>query len=347
MKSKSRIGGAGVAGALVVLILAGCGGSDKPKATPTPGKIANGGYVPGDVSFGVLAPTTGAHAERGRDLVDGAEMAISELNVRGGVNGHKAALVTYDDGCDPKIAGISATMLKDSKAAGVVGGICEGATGEAARTLGSSVPYLITSANAPSLVSARRTPTAYLTNGTPYQSALAASHWFVFQRAQRLAILTQDDRASKFLGDQVHKLSSPVPHPTTRQTVPAGTTDWSAYVKTALTGNPDTVYWAGPAAESGALVKALRDAGYKGTFVASAESESPDFVAAAGPAGGGRDRDRSRDPPGAADGRQVDADLHLALQARTGLRRAAGLRGRACARAGRHPERQGRPWPQQ
>jgi branched-chain amino acid transport system substrate-binding protein len=287
VRSKSCIGGAGIAGALAVLVLAGCGGSGKPKATPTPAKLANGGYVPGDVVFGVLAPTSGTHAERGRDLVDGAQMAIAELNVRGGVNGHKAALVTYDDGCDPKTAGTSALRLKDSKAAGVVGGVCEGATGEAARTLGSAVPFLITSANAPGLVSARRTPTAYLTNGTPYQSALATAHWFVYQRAQQLAIVTQDDRASKFLGDQVHKLSAPVPHPTTRQTVPAGTTDWAKYAKSALSGNPDTVYWAGPAAEGGALVKALRDAGYQGTFVASAQAESPEFLAAAGAAGEG------------------------------------------------------------
>src|SRR5689334_14783897 len=168
VRSKSRIGGAGLAGALAVLALAGCGGKAKPAAAP-----ANGGYVAGDVYFGVLAPTSGAHAERGRDLVDGAKMAIADLNIRGGVNGHRVALVTYDDGCDAKMARQSALALKGSQAAGAIGGICESAAGVAARTLGSGgVPFLVTSANAPGIVSARRTPTAYLTNGTPYQSAL-------------------------------------------------------------------------------------------------------------------------------------------------------------------------------
>src|SRR3954471_6306220 len=287
VRSKSRIGGAGIAGALALLVIAGCGGSGKPKPTATPGKLANGGYVAGDVSFGVLAPTSGAHAQRGRDLVDGAKMAVAELNVRGGVNGHKVALVTYDDGCDAKTAHASALALKGSKAAGAVGGVCDAAAGAAARTLGSGVPFLVTSANAPGIVSARRTPTAYLTNGTPYQSALAASHWFVFQRAQRLAVLTEDDSASKFLGAEVRKLSSPVPHLTTQQTVPAGTKDWSDHVKTALKGHPDTIYWAGSAAGAGALVKALREAGYKGTFAASAESASPAFLAAGGRAADG------------------------------------------------------------
>src|SRR3954471_17709763 len=147
VRSKSRIGGAGIAGALALLVIAGCGGSGKPKPTATPGKLANGGYVAGDVSFGVLAPTSGPHAERGRDLVDGAKMAVAELNVRGGVNGHKAALVAYDDGCDAKTARERAQALKGSdEIAGAVGGICESAASAAARTL-SGLPFLVTSAN--------------------------------------------------------------------------------------------------------------------------------------------------------------------------------------------------------
>jgi branched-chain amino acid transport system substrate-binding protein len=283
VKSTSRIGGAGLAGALALLALAGCGGKAKPAAAPaTP---ANGGYLAGDVSFGVLAPTSGAHAERGRDLVDGAKAAIAELNVRGGVNGHRAALVTYDDGCNAKTAREGALALKRSDVAGVVGGICEGAAGAAARTLGSGVPFLVTSANSPGLVSARRTPTAYLTNGTPYQSALATSHWFVFQRAQRFALVTEDDRASRFLGAQVRKLAAPVPHLTSQQTVRSN--DWGSYAKVALAKHPDTVSWAGSAAGGGDFLKALRDAGFKGTFVASAQAASPAFLAAAGAAADG------------------------------------------------------------
>src|SRR3954452_4854688 len=241
VRSKSRIGGAGIAGALALVLFAGCGGSSKPKATATP---ANGGYLAGDVYFGVLAPTSGAHAQRGRDLVDGAKMAVAELNVRGRANGHKVALVTYDDGCDATTAQTSALALKGSKAAGAGGGVCDGAAGAAARTLGSGVPFLVTSANAPGIVSARRTPTAYLTNGTPYQAALATSHWVVFQQAQKLALVTEDDRASKSLGSQVLGLASPAPKPLTQQAVPAGTKDWGTYVKAALAGEPDTVYWA-------------------------------------------------------------------------------------------------------
>src|SRR3954469_23108205 len=148
VRSKPRIGGAGIAGALALLVIAGCGGSgggNTPAKTPV--KSTGAIYAPRDVTFGVLAPTSGRHQQRGQDLVDGAKMAMAELNVRGGVNGHKVALVTYDDGCDAKTARERAQALKGSdEVAGALGGICESAASAAARTLGSGLPFLVTSA---------------------------------------------------------------------------------------------------------------------------------------------------------------------------------------------------------
>jgi branched-chain amino acid transport system substrate-binding protein len=288
VKLKSWIGGAGIAGALALGTLVGCGGgSNSPKPSATPGKAVGAIYQPGDVSFGVLAPTSGQHQQRGQDLIDGAQVAIAEINVRGGVNGHKAALVTYDDGCDAKTARERALALKDSKVAGALGGICTSAADAAARTLGSELPFLVTSANAPGIVSARRTPTAFLTNGTPYQAALATAHWLAYQRAQRISVVTEDDQASKFRGAQLVKLAAPVPKPLSQQAVPANTTDWDRYVKAAMAGGPDVIYWAGSASGGGALLAALRQAGYDGKFMASAESAGPEFLSAAGAAAGG------------------------------------------------------------
>jgi branched-chain amino acid transport system substrate-binding protein len=291
VKLKSRKGGAGLAGAFALLALAGCGhSSDKPAAAASPAKkaaVAGAGFRPGNVSFGVLAPLTGAQATRGQDLVDGAKLAVADLNVRGGVLGQKVALVTYDDRCDAADARTGAEALKGGKAVGAVGGICATAARAAARELGTAKPFLVTSANSPSIVSAKRTPNAYLLNGTPYQSALATVHWLTYKSAQRLAVVTEDDRASKYLGSQVLGLAAPAPKALTQQAVPVGTSDWKTIVKTALTDDPDTVYWAGTAAGGGALLAALRDAGYKGMFIASGASESETFTGAAGDAAEG------------------------------------------------------------
>lgn len=270
------IGGAGVAGALVAFAV-GCGGSSAPsKPAATAG--TGGGFQPGNVVFGVVAPLSDA---RGRDVLQGAELAAADLNVRGGVLGQRVKIVSADDGCSADGARAGAGRLRAS-VAGAVGGVCTGAARAAARSL-DGLPFLVTSANSPRIVSARTTPTAYLTNGTPYQSALAAVHWLAYSRAQKLAVMTDGDRASRYLGEQVLGLSAPVPEPVGQEVVK----DVDVSVRAVLAGEPDTVYWAGAAVRGGEVLAALRAAGYEGAFVASEESEDAAFLGAAGEAADG------------------------------------------------------------
>ena len=269
-----------LAGALVVLLaaLAGCGGSkdesSKPKSPVTIWKH-------GDIAFGVLAPLSGPQDARGRDLVDGATFAAEDLNIRGGVLGKRVKLVTRDDGCAAGASRAGAESLARLQLGGVLGGVCDGAASVAARTL--EQPFLVTSANSPKIVDAKTTPTAYLTNGTPYQSALAATHFFAFKEALRLAAISAGGKAPESLAKAVLALASPAPKAVSEQHV-GEDADFAQVARTALAAKPDTVYFAGPPEASGKLVAALRQAGFEGAYVASAESESPAFLAAAGDA---------------------------------------------------------------
>ena len=276
-KSMYRLGGAGLAGALVALVV-GCGGGSSP-AAPARTAPPGGGFKPGAVVFGVIAPLSDP---RGGQVRDGAELAAADLNVRGGVLGRQVNVQAADDGCTETGARAAARKLR-AFAAGAVGGVCDDAARVAARELGAGLPFLVTSANDPAIVSAKRTPTAYLTNGTPYQSALAAVHWLAYARAQKLAVLTDGDAASKRLGEDVLGLSAPVPKPVAEQVVE----DVGVSVKATLAAEPDTVYWAGDAARGGEVLKALKAAGFDGAFVASAASERSAFITAAGEAADG------------------------------------------------------------
>jgi branched-chain amino acid transport system substrate-binding protein len=259
--------------AAVALVAAACGGGSKPSASPLPR---------GTVAFGVLAPLSGDEAERGRDLVDGATLAAEDLNVRGGVIGKRVKLVTADDGCDAGDGRAGAAKLAD--VAGALGGVCDAAARAATRAL-ADMPFLVTSANSPRIVSPQRTPTAYLTDGTPYQEALAVVHWLATTRTQRLAVAGDPDAASSYLTLQVAGLSDPTPHAVSRQTVTNG--DFASLARIALISKPDVVYFAGTPAHSGRLVAALRAAGFKGRYVGSATSEDPAFLSAAGAAADG------------------------------------------------------------
>jgi branched-chain amino acid transport system substrate-binding protein len=237
----------------------------------------------GDIGFGVLAPLSGAEGARGRDLVDGATLAAEDLNIRGGVLGKRVKLVTRDDGCAASESRASAQELAGQNLGGVLGGVCEDAASAAARTLGDDLPFLVTAANSPRIVDAKKTPTAYLTNGTPYQSALAAVHFFVFKDAQKLALVSAGGNAAERLSKEVLGLAKPVPKTVSEQHV-AQDADFAQVARTALASKPDTVYFSGPPEASGKLVAALRKAGYDGAYVASSESESPEFISAAGEA---------------------------------------------------------------
>ena len=160
VKSKSRKGGAGIAGALALLALglSGCGllgGDDAADKPAAPSRPAGAGFRPGEVVLRrARAAVRAAGRARARPASTAPKLAMADLNVRGGVIGQKVALVTHDDGCDAADGRASAQALKGSEVAGAVGGICAGAARAAARTLDSGLPFLVTSANAPSIVSA-------------------------------------------------------------------------------------------------------------------------------------------------------------------------------------------------
>src|SRR5215510_3590235 len=56
------------------------------------------------ISVGVAGPMTGGEATFGRQLKNGAEQAVEDINAAGGVMGKKLKLEVGDDACDPKQA---------------------------------------------------------------------------------------------------------------------------------------------------------------------------------------------------------------------------------------------------
>ena len=311
--------------------------SQKPAAPAAPKAAA--GFLPGQVSFGVLAPLSGPHGERGRDLVDGARMAVADLNVRGGVNGQRVGIVAEDDGCEASAGRAGARRLREREIAGALGGICASAAGAAARTLGTGLPFLVTSANAP-----RHRQRPAHADGVPDERdavPVGAGHRPLARVPDRAAALRRDRGRSRLALPRPSRCSGCRRRPRRRsreQAVPAGTTDWSTTVKAALAGDPDFVYWAGSAAGGGSLLAALRDGRLRRRVRRLRGVREPGVPGRRRRGGGGRVRDRARQPAEPARGGGLDRALHEALRSRARPRRAAGLRGPARAgarRAGR------------
>src|SRR5262245_61518312 len=77
-----------------------------------------------DVPVGVVGPITGPNAVFGEQMKRGAEMAVADVNAKGGVLGSKLTLEIADDACDPKQAVAAANRVVGKKVVFVDGHYC-------------------------------------------------------------------------------------------------------------------------------------------------------------------------------------------------------------------------------
>src|SRR5688572_3193474 len=77
-----------------------------------------------DITVGVAGPMTGGEATFGRQLRNGAEQAVADINAKGGVLGKKLKLEVGDDACDPKQAVAVANQMVGKKIVFMAGHFC-------------------------------------------------------------------------------------------------------------------------------------------------------------------------------------------------------------------------------
>ena len=80
-----------------------------------------------EIKIGVATPLTGPYAWNGEQTRAGADLAVQDLNQRGGVLGEPLAAVVVDDYCDPNQAVAAANKLVADGVPFVVGHQCLGA----------------------------------------------------------------------------------------------------------------------------------------------------------------------------------------------------------------------------
>src|ERR1700751_5708812 len=77
-----------------------------------------------DIPVAVAGPMTGGESSFGRQMKNGAEQAVADINAAGGVLGKKLSLQVGDDACDPKQARSVAEKFASAKIPFVAGHYC-------------------------------------------------------------------------------------------------------------------------------------------------------------------------------------------------------------------------------
>ncbi|WP_345042418.1 branched-chain amino acid ABC transporter substrate-binding protein [Streptomyces sannanensis] len=242
----------------------------------------------GPIVLGMDIPLSGSSADIGPYMKNGAQLAIDEINAKGGVLGRKLKLQVEDDACDPKTAVAAANKLVAAGAAVSVGGYCSGATLPTLPVFGrQKIPMIIPAANSNELVE-QRLDHVFLINGTGSQQAAAAVQWLTKDGAKKVAVMDDNTSYSKDIADlTAAKLGSGgAPAKAAQDSVNPGESDYSPNVTSVLKSNPDYVYWTGYYQEGGLLIRQFRQAGYKGKFLVGDGSVDAKLVQIAGDANG-------------------------------------------------------------
>lgn len=240
------------------------------------------------LNIGIMVPTTGSEATYGQDMANAVNLAISEINAKGGVLGKQLTSTVGDDACDAQQAVNAASKLASSGVVGIVGGYCSGATVPTLKIYGDAkLPMIIPAANSTKLIPANP-GNAFMINSTGNDQVAKAIEYFNAHNIKSIAIVNQGDAYSQDLADLTKKNWEAAGNTVTAfEVTNKGEQDYSSVITSIMSGNPDAVFWTAYYADGGLLIRQLRERGYQGLIAVGDGSNSPELFKIAGPAAEG------------------------------------------------------------
>jgi branched-chain amino acid transport system substrate-binding protein len=232
----ARARAAAVACALAIAALAagGCGSSNSSLAPGAP------------LSIGYLASLSGYCSSYGRQYVEGAQLAVKQINARGGVLGHELKLAVRDDRANPTTAVARARQLIEGGRVKYLAGTCTSAVAQRVAQLVANpghVLYVTGAADpsvfegAPSSYAFGTIPTATIEGRNAAAYVRSQPHW------RRIGLIGDDSDYSfevtaafkRAIGDSGQRVVS-------QQFVLSGGKDFTPYIDALLAARPDVVY---------------------------------------------------------------------------------------------------------
>src|SRR3982074_2281247 len=159
-----------------------------------------------DITIAVAGPMTGGESAFGRQMKNGAEQAVADLNAAGGVLGKKLALEIGDDACDPKQARSVAEKIAGSKIPFVTGHYCSSSSIPASEAYADGNVLQITPASTNPLYTDRKLWNGARGGGRDDQQGLVAAGYIAkVYKGKNVAILNDKTTYGKGLADETKK----------------------------------------------------------------------------------------------------------------------------------------------
>ena len=263
--------------------------------------------------IGCSAPLTGPQAHLGKDIENGARLAVDAINATKPTLAGKPVqfvLKVEDDQADPKTATVVAQKLVDEGAKGVVGHLNSGASIPASRIYADNdIPQVSPASTAVAYThQGFKTTFRVMANDSQQGKALGQ---YATKLGKRVAVM--DDRTAYGQGliDEVVKgVEAAGGEVVGREYTTDKSTDFTAILTSLKSKRPDVVVFGGMDPQAAPMVRQMRTLGMKTPFMGGDGMQSAEFIKLAGPAAEGA--------IGSSPGLPIDEDagrcgLHQAL----------------------------------
>jgi branched-chain amino acid transport system substrate-binding protein len=242
-----------------------------------------------DVNIGVAGPMTGQYASFGTQLKNGAELAIADLNAKGGVLGRKLNLVIGDDACDPKQARAVAEKMVSQKVPFVAGHFCSSSSIPASDAYHEGGVLQITPASTNPVFTERKLWNTFRICGRDdQQGTLAGTYIAKNYKGKNIAILHDKSTYGKGLADEMKKaLNKAGTKEKMYEAYNQGDKDFNSLVSKMKAASIDVVYVGGYHTEAGLLLRQMRNQGMKSQMISGDAIATNEFWSITGPIGEG------------------------------------------------------------
>jgi branched-chain amino acid transport system substrate-binding protein len=238
-----------------------------------------------EIRIGVAGPMTGANAWFGEQYQRGTELAVADLNAKGGVLGQSVELIVGDDFCDPDQAVALARKLVSDGVVFVAGHWCSHSSIPAAKVYEEAEILMI----APGAINSKLTdeggPNVFRVCGRDDRQGAKvgdylADHW----AGKEIAILDDGTTFGAGLANGVRRrLREHGVGLAMDEAYNPGEEEYSALVSTMQAVGIDVFFVGGYHRETGLIFRQAHDRGYDLRLIANSAMATADFPMIAGP----------------------------------------------------------------
>jgi branched-chain amino acid transport system substrate-binding protein len=242
-----------------------------------------------DMPIGFNSALTGPYAWVGEPHLAGTELAIADLNAKGGVLGERLDLIVADDGCNAELAPLAAQKLVSEAVAVAFGATCSGAAIPASKIYAGAGTLMIEAgATNPRLTEEGGNSVFRVVGRDDLQGTIGGDYLAERWGISNIAIVHDTSAFGKGLAEEVKKqLNERGVSEVLFTTYTPGAIDYSDLIEQLRAASIEVLYLGGYSPEAGLIVRQARDREYGVQLIAGDSLSTGEFWLVAGPAGEG------------------------------------------------------------